>query len=1666
MRRAILKGDVRLDDSRLLAIGFNEMADPGHSVLGFVYEPDFNVGRALAKLRADPALAALFLYRTSGDGSVWWEGDMSRSTAAGGSVGVRVDVSGGSMEAVGDNRFGDFLADVRRAFREELRQSGPAEVDTPSRVVSDFLPAGAGESLITGRESAGDRIYIHTDAWRSASFRFDSSLNGTTGHNRRDSDSDVDFHTFVCPFGVSSPSPIIVGSAAEASWLYEKALRDELDWDALFSDLGNRGLLARSMTGRRAEDSARFYKAQFDWMREMICTGGVSSSAPVVASSLMVPDNSFGRSVYDPVLAPSPAHVLQRYIDNPLLLFTPSVNGVERALSVEDKEEPEVLRVKGLQEGDVFRILVDGSDTIGGREPGRRASSVREAVSSTDGEGHRVLTSTVRHVVPTKDVASVEADYAAFSANMDRVLSAVPEGVRIELVSGNASAASDTVGIGTPRMVARYVREKGGKVGEWDFRAGVSRGVKGRDGKEVEPSDGGRLSAVLMGHFTECYPVMTGAVPGVSVQVDKNDPDNTVSFRRGTLDAMAAVCLSVDGDRGNRNVLALGTLAADSGLPVVHVINNALPADRAAALRSGAVMSLSRITGEVVIGDPLFRGDDQRVSWDTDMSANVLSVVDPVSGYAVPFVANAYPAAVSVGGVSFHSALGAYVALAARESGQGSPDILASIAAAEGSLRDLAVLHDRFDAGLDDRSRERMLRQSVRLMAAADASFARRLMDLDDRDVVMLSSVPYGGLFADQDGNGLNRFGIVLGVEAAALRAAAAERRLRAEEEDRKALQAAMRAQRLAEGATAPADLVRGGLPAGSDGIGKDVWLFGAREPGTLALPDGRHSFEMWDEIGGADRLTRDKASAPTVDDGEGGRDPNTFVFLFPSNLRQVTDGLRPGARPKADSVNLTGLTRIDPNTGERFECAFGIPVKRNGFSYEVTDLDGPCSYRLDNDSSALMAGVILADSKARSVAIERGMDLCEVGRVRPDGLSHWTMGQVFMEKIYDRVSRKWVDNPHRSDACLDVIRKHIAMLENGRSLPLNCVALPLRDYHAQSELTFVSDLMFSLRVANATAVALGSRLRIPLDKDGRVDFGPGVPEELRSVGERKVLSFIGALKEDKALDKGGPLPVLEKVSHLKAMSSMRSLSKHDGSTSDVMLRPNDLVRAFGPYDFSFIETSQIAPLHELILRDEDGVIYKLDDAKTSRGESRETIAAYLSYERNDERRFIIRSTDPSRIPAFKETLLSYVARAAAVKVETRLVPESGNTVPDRGLDGFVNVLSSNSLDYARSEYDVGRRISTFDTSRLDNDKGEEDVYAGHVDLADGFTGWVEMRWTLPDGSVSDWTPVSDPVWRERARAFADGESPRRPGIDPDLELRKDITMSMLRRSYHPTENRVVPSATALSSLMVGEAVKLAGSSFRDLSFAPAEKAAVSETMEVSPSPSPASVPAPTVGGDSGQGIRFIESEGGYGQRTDENANAEDVDFTFAFATDFNTTGERRTARAAGDSLVRIDLPVRKDGGLDMSPAAVSKAVAVIVDQLPEEYLSGESFGVNIAGNGIYTLSSSGVTQEQADLFVCKVLSGLSRKGAVISSLRSGGQSGIDEAGAAAGRALDIPVTVNAPKGWVFRGTDNKDVRDEKSFKNRFESKDYGKLRSLSVPVRKSVERKPGQSIA
>lgn len=184
------------------------------------------------------------------------------------------------------------------------------------------------------------------------------------------------------------------------------------------------------------------------------------------------------------------------------------------------------------------------------------------------------------------------------------------------------------------------------------------------------------------------------------------------------------------------------------------------------------------------------------------------------------------------------------------------------------------------------------------------------------------------------------------------------------------------------------------------------------------------------------------------------------------------------------------------------------------------------------------------------------------------------------------------------------------------------------------------------------------------------------------------------------------------------------------------------------------------------------------------------------------------------------------------------------------------------------------------------------------------------------------------------------------------------------------------------------------------------------------------------------QPVKITESTGGYAQRTKENADWSDV--TIAFAQNFDTAGEKLTARAAGKKYVSYhlalpDVEERSLGELYKDGAKV--AASAILEDIKSKGLPTKDIKLNVAGNGIYSLYYA---QSYINDFVTDVIKELQNLGVTISEIRSGGQTGIDEAGIIAAQRLGIPASVHAPKGFVFRTKDGKDIADRAAFESRF----------------------------
>lgn len=196
------------------------------------------------------------------------------------------------------------------------------------------------------------------------------------------------------------------------------------------------------------------------------------------------------------------------------------------------------------------------------------------------------------------------------------------------------------------------------------------------------------------------------------------------------------------------------------------------------------------------------------------------------------------------------------------------------------------------------------------------------------------------------------------------------------------------------------------------------------------------------------------------------------------------------------------------------------------------------------------------------------------------------------------------------------------------------------------------------------------------------------------------------------------------------------------------------------------------------------------------------------------------------------------------------------------------------------------------------------------------------------------------------------------------------------------------------------------------------------------------------------------DTEKSYLSRTKQNAEWSDI--TIALGEDLTTTGELQTAKFAGAEVEEVEktnsqgakyttvskITNAKKGkyvGIDLKvyPSAET-IVTAIYNQIVERGLPTEKLKLNIAGNGIYNLKSN---QKSYDDLLVKVLKGLQDMGISISEVRSGGQTGIDEAGIKAAMSLGIKASILAPKGYRFRNKEGKDTSNKEAFIKRFNSK-------------------------
>jgi hypothetical protein len=147
----------------------------------------------------------------------------------------------------------------------------------------------------------------------------------------------------------------------------------------------------------------------------------------------------------------------------------------------------------------------------------------------------------------------------------------------------------------------------------------------------------------------------------------------------------------------------------------------------------------------------------------------------------------------------------------------------------------------------------------------------------------------------------------------------------------------------------------------------------------------------------------------------------------------------------------------------------------------------------------------------------------------------------------------------------------------------------------------------------------------------------------------------------------------------------------------------------------------------------------------------------------------------------------------------------------------------------------------------------------------------------------------------------------------------------------------------------------------------------------------------------------------GYALRTKHNVDS--AGLTVAIAVDFTTAGERLTARLAQGRYLAIPIHLPHDN----AGLRVAKAMRDI-----------NATTLNVAGNGIYTLARSGWTQARINQHVHDLIA-ITHALRPITKIMTGGQTGVDIAGAIAAHKLGIPTVVTMPAGFKQRGPDGLD---------------------------------------
>lgn len=183
-----------------------------------------------------------------------------------------------------------------------------------------------------------------------------------------------------------------------------------------------------------------------------------------------------------------------------------------------------------------------------------------------------------------------------------------------------------------------------------------------------------------------------------------------------------------------------------------------------------------------------------------------------------------------------------------------------------------------------------------------------------------------------------------------------------------------------------------------------------------------------------------------------------------------------------------------------------------------------------------------------------------------------------------------------------------------------------------------------------------------------------------------------------------------------------------------------------------------------------------------------------------------------------------------------------------------------------------------------------------------------------------------------------------------------------------------------------------------------------------------------------------------YGHRTW--LNAEWSDITLAIAVDLESPGEVTTRKAAGNKYVSCQLDPEalfKIGYYSRRWGhQMADSIADMIRRNP--HFKEDGIRLNVAGNGLDTLEEHGIPYKKINAVVFELLLYVSQQIPIL-EIRTGGQTGVDEAAIKAAQLLSIKCSVLAPKGWRYRDKHGEDLDGKEGFIARFKEEriDYEK---------------------